>query len=272
MKQFVIILVAAFAASLFFTSPPQAEGAAACPADSRRVGPVCVDKFEASVWEIPNLPANKGLINKVKKGTATLANLTSASAIANGVVQRGVALDDYPCGDDGNDCTNIYAVSIPGVTPSGQITWFQAQQAAMNSGKRLLTNAEWQGAAAGTPDPGVSAAGSQDCNTKNGGGAGIDAVVDTGSRTNCVSRFGVFDMVGNLLEWVADWVPRSTTCVAALFAGDENCLAGADTTSGPGALLRGGFFGVGALAGVFTVFGDGIPSDTDGVVGFRAGR
>jgi len=49
MKQFVIILVAAFAASLFFTSPPQAEGAAVCPADSRRVGPVCVDKFEASV-------------------------------------------------------------------------------------------------------------------------------------------------------------------------------------------------------------------------------
>lgn len=30
------------------------------------------------------------------------------------------------------------------------MSWFVAQQAALNSGKRLLTNAEWQGAAAGT--------------------------------------------------------------------------------------------------------------------------
>jgi len=143
------------------------------------------------------VPANKGLINKVKKGTATLANLTSASAIANGVVQRGVAFDDYPCGGDGNDCDEIFAVSIPGVTPSAFMTWFQAQQAATNSGKRLLTNGEWQAAAAGTPDPGTDN-GTTDCNILN-----TFAVSDTGSRSNCVSRFGVFDMVGNLQEWVA---------------------------------------------------------------------
>lgn len=50
--------------------------------------------------------------------------------------------------------------------------------------------------------------------------------------------------VGNVFEWVADWVPRSTACVPSLFgSGDQNCLVGASTAAGPGALLRGGFFG-----------------------------
>ncbi len=230
-----------------------------------------MDKYEASVWDLSGIPAGKAktaLIASIKAGTATEASLLAAVA-----VQRGVASDDYPCDNNGNDCTTIYAVSIAGVTPSSFITWFQAQAAAANSGKRLLTNAEWQIAAAGTFDPGVSAAGSLDCNTKNGGGAGVDAVVDTGSRSNCVSRFGVYDMVGNLDEWVADWVPPSTTCVTALFASDFNCLAGASTAFGPGALVRGGDFILGASAGVFAVRGDGTPSSADGsLLGFRAAR
>lgn len=113
---------------------PAAAVAAKCPADSVRVGPICVDKFEASVWET----TNAALIKKIKAGTVTEAQL-----LAGGAIQRGVSSDDYPCNNDGNDCTNIYAVSIAGVTPSSRITWFQAQQAAANSGKRLLTNAEW---------------------------------------------------------------------------------------------------------------------------------
>ena len=60
-------------------------------------------------------------------------------------------------------------------------------------------------------------------------------------------------MVGNVQEWVADWVPRATACVPPLFpdTGDSNCLAGADDTSGRGALVRGGNFLSQTLAGVF---------------------
>ncbi len=130
----------------------------------------------------------------------------------------------------------------------------------------------WQAVALGTPDPGDSAAGSEDCNTKNGGGAGVNAVVPTGSRDSCVSGAGAFDTVGNLWEWVADWVPLSTACVTALFADDFNCLAGASTTSGPGALRRGGGFSDGTSAGVFAVSGSSQPSDSINVVGFRCGR
>ncbi len=238
-----------------------------CPSDSVEVGPACIDKYEASVWEIPNVPANKSLIRKVKAGKATLANLTSATAIANGVVQRGVGSDDYGagCPDTGNGCKDFYAVSIPGATPSAFLTWFQAAAAARNSGKRLPTNQEWQAAALGTPDPGASP-GPADCNT-NSAGPSL-----TGARGNCVSDVGAFDMVGNLWEWVADWVPLSTKCGSPLFESDLNCI-GIDHTVdslGPGALIRGGDFGNGADAGVFTVHGFFAPSL--GAFGFRAAR
>lgn len=237
-----------------------------CPPDAVRSGPTCIDTYEASVWEIP--PDNAATIAKIKAGRVTLADLSAAG------FQRGAASDDYGagCPESGNGCKNFYAVSIPGVTPSRFLTWFQAAAAARNAGKRLPTNAEWQAAALGTPDPGVSAAGSQHCNTANGGGGGSHAVVPTGSRSNCVSDVGAFDMVGNLREWVADWVPVSTGCVPALFAGDENCLAGASTTEGPSALIRGGAFHFGASAGVFAVNAGFTPTETDRGFGFRAAR
>src|SRR5712692_3302837 len=108
----------------------------ACPPDSVEVGPVCVDKYEASVWEIP---ATKTLlINKVKNGRATLANL----AAGGGIIQHGTDSNDYGsgCPDTGNGCTDFYAVSIAGVRPARFITWFQAVAACRNAGKRLLTN------------------------------------------------------------------------------------------------------------------------------------
>ena len=72
-----------------------------------------------------------------------------------------VADNDAPCADSGQNCANdIYAVSLPSVTSSAYITWFQAQQACKNAAKRLPSNAEWQAAVAGTPDPGPTG-----CNT-----------------------------------------------------------------------------------------------------------
>lgn len=230
-----------------------------CSPDAVRSGPTCIDTYEASVWEIP--PGATAVIAKIKNGTVTLAELTAAG------FQRGVASADYGtgCPIHGTGCKTLYAVSIAGVPPSAFITWFQAAAAARNAGKRLPTNAEWQAAALGTPDPGGSP-GPADCNTSSG-----DPSL-TAARANCVSDVGAFDMVGNLAERVADWVPLSTGCVTALFASDFNCLAGADTRFGPGALLRGGGFAGGADAGVFAVFGGDTPSDVSSSLGFRAAR
>jgi len=233
-----------------------------CAADAISAGPVCVDKYEASVWSVSD-PAKTAALKKLALG----GKATAAQLIALGAAQRGVASDDYPCNDNGNDCKDkIFAFSVPGVTPSSYITWFQAQQAAANSGKRLLGNAEWQMAAAGTPNAGFSP-GLGDCNTNS---AGADL---TGARANCVSSWGAFDMVGNVFEWVADWVPLSTDCVSPIYEGDVNCFAGADLLStGFGALDRGGDFTSSTGAGVFAISGGLQPWVSNRFVGFRCGR
>jgi hypothetical protein len=70
--------------------------------------------------------------------------------------------------------------------------------------------------------------------------------VTTGSRSTCVSAFGGFDMVGNLLERVANWAPLSMGACpgGGGFSNNVQCFAGADTVTpgGPGAPLRGGCF------------------------------
>ncbi len=210
-----------------------------CPSDMVSVGGFCIDKYEASVWDSPAGPT-----------------------------QYGASSDNYPCTNNGQDCTNIYARSVAGVLPSAWITWFQAQQACHNVGKRLPTNAEWQQAVAGTPDPGPDN-GTTDCNTITAG-----AAVNTGSRSSCVSVAGAFDMVGNLGEWVADWVPASTACPNwGAFSNDFMCLSGASATAtGPGALRRGGYFGFGNGAGPLFVDGGNQAQFSTDVIGFRCAR
>ena len=247
------------------TGPPGA-ALTKCAVDAVVSGPGCMDKYEASVWRVPNpTTTNKGLVARIRQGNATAALLT-----AGGATLLGTVGDDYaPCVRSGQNCANdIYAVSLPGVRPSAYITWFQAQEACANASKRLPTSAEWQVGANGAPDPGPDN-GTTDCDTAS------DDLSPTGARGSCVSARGVFDMVGNLAEWVADWVPESTMCPGwASFSNDDMCLAGASTTqNSPGALVRGGAFVSigGPLAGPLAVR-DFPPFHTAGFIGFRCAR
>jgi formylglycine-generating enzyme required for sulfatase activity len=201
-----------------------------------RVGQLCMDRYEASVWSSPT-----------------------------GGTQYGVDADDYPCNDQGHNCRGeIYARSVPGVRPSAYITWFQAQQALANSGKRLPSNAEWQMAAAGTPS---SAA----CPIDEGG---ADFTVPGGSFASCISDWGINDMVGNVEEWVADWAPRSAACPGwGAFSNDKMCLAGAvNSFAGPGAPVRGGHNLDDTDAGPFAIDGFRHPQERTGLLGFRGAR
>src|SRR5262249_30867660 len=152
---------------------------------------------------------------KVQTGRATLADLAAGGAIPFSLAACGAmdALTSFPrtgnwtpVPDSDPPSPGIYAVSIAGVQPSRCVTWFQASPACLPAGKRLLTSREWQGAAAGTPDPGVADDGATTCVTTG------DEPADTGSRPSCASVWGAFDMVGNVDEWVADWGDRSTSC------------------------------------------------------------
>jgi hypothetical protein len=257
-----------------------------CPHDSVKVGTTCVDTYEASVWQIP--PTNKMLIRKVQSGRARLADLMSGGATQ---VSPAPSAPLLPCSPgfpanfppNGNwapvsgsspPSPGVYAVSIPGVPPTGCLTWFQANQACLLSGKRLLTNREWQGAAAGTPDPGTDDL-TTDCAVNSPG------PVLTGSRSRCRSTWGVFDMVGNMDEWVAEWGDRANpfcsdwTSATGIAGGDFGCVGGDGSTPSariPGAWFRGGAALDGTFAGVFAVSSVPLPSFSDVTVGFRCGR
>jgi hypothetical protein len=231
-----------------------------CPPDSVKVGPTCIDKYEASIWYVPSVLTP--LIQKIRLGTVTAANFGEDWVPAP--VQLGLQpgdLADFGCADPGNGdgCKDVYAVSIPGVLPAAFTTQFQAAAAARNAGKRLPTNAEWTAAALGTP--------AGPCKTSGGRAA-------TGTP-GCVSHAGALDMVGNVWEWVGDWVPRSTSCGNwSPLSTDAQCLAGAATTGEPGGLIRGGSFIDGAEAGVFAVYGYSLsnPSYVNADIGFRGAR
>lgn len=224
--------------------PPACEGNDATDV-MVEAGAVCIDRYEASVWSSPT-----------------------------GGTQYGVAGDDYPCSDNGQDCAGvIFARSVAGVTPSGGITYFQAQAALANAGKRLPSNAEWQQAVIGTPDPGASP-GSEDCNTNSA------AREVTGERANCISDFGANDMVGNVQEIVADWGEQSTdpggcSALGGLYGGDALCLgngAAADTAF-PGMFVRGGTLLNAAAAGPFAITLTARPFDPLNLTGgFRGAR
>ena len=191
----------------------------------------------------------------------------------------------------GNWSSKLYACSKSGVMPSRWMTWFQAQQALSASGKHLCTNEEWQAAVAGTPDN------SSDCNISGSGPRNTD------SASNCVSKWGAFDMIGNLWEWVAMWgqAGPDSGVGAGAYAGTVGSGRGWDgfspETSGDGdgtwnlagaawgcdrngsnceykigvpfAAIRGGGWYYGAQAGAFALALDVGPSHRHSSIGMR---
>ncbi len=130
---------------------------------------------------------------------------------------------------------DIRAVSQAGVKPQGYISGRQAEQACRAAGKRLCTAPEWELGCRGPKDttfPYGADRRAQVCNddvrerhpvieaAKREGVFGEkvwadgmnlaainqlpDTLLPTGARAECVTGEGLFDMVGNLHEWVAD--------------------------------------------------------------------
>lgn len=191
--------------------------------------------------------------------------------------ERTIAYPDGfpPTGNATVAVVAVYACSRAGVAqPSLMMTWFQAASACVNAGKRLCTNAQWQTAASGTPDPGPSSGSDGTCVTSLG--AGVQA---TGSDYACQSRFGAESMVGNAWEWVADWFgadsSRDGQFAGTMYSGDLLYdVDPADNQGGgqnfPAAAVRGGAqAGDGSGAGVFALDLSFAPSATHSYLGAR---
>jgi len=166
-----------------------------CPGDMVATGSLCIDKYEASIWD-------------AKTGGAQFNPVGNPAAM-------------LPCGAGGSDCgmgsvNAVYARSEKGVMPARTVSWYQALQACANAGKRLPTMAEWRQAAAGTA--------SQTCN--RGG-----TVLPSGSMPGCVSTAGAVDMVGNVMEWSADLGIKATTGVLSAADMRARALGGSHNSS-----------------------------------------
>jgi hypothetical protein len=125
----------------------------------------------------------------------------------------------------------VRAVSEPNVYPQGYISAKQAERACAASGKRLCKVSEWQQACRGPENKSYGYADKREpgrCNDKGKNpvvtlfGFHYDATTmnqprlnqmegtlsKTGEHNGCSNGYGVYDMVGNLHEWVAD--PKGT--------------------------------------------------------------
>ena len=221
-----------------------------------------VDRYEASVWHKPQ-PA-------------------AADTPLDGIDEP------YPSwfpenGAPDKNADKLYALSVAGVVPSREVTWFQANLLCRNSGKQLPDTAEWILAASGTPDPGVSASPTGECLT-----AGTTAR-PTGAGNVCRSYWGAEDMVGNLGELTAEWemAPGDLTVSSNISApwpsdgadyqnSQAHNLVGTAASHTPGmyasmpaVLTRGSVYNGGEGAGVYAITLYAAPSYPSANLGFR---
>jgi formylglycine-generating enzyme required for sulfatase activity len=146
--------------------------------------------------------------------------------------------------------------------PVERVNWTQASNYCSAYGKRLPTEAEWEYAA------------------RDGGqvvqyGTGSDYIsCSTANYWNCVgnptpvrrynpNRLGLYDMAGNLYEWVNDWYGAYPASPVTNPTGP---------TSGGGRVLRGGSFSTREQALRASERGGHDPATSDGSVGFRCAQ
>jgi hypothetical protein len=181
---------------------PELEELTLCPTNMSLVARgktrVCIDRWEASLVEV------------MKNGEERPHTPYETPNTAHGM--------------------KIKAVSMPGVVPQAYVSKYQATIACKAAGKRLCTGDEWRVACEGTTQqtyPYGNKENRKACNTHGKNpmpmllgtsktymwGTAMHhpllntfpgTLAKTGQFEQCVSEYGVHDMVGNLHEWTAD--------------------------------------------------------------------
>jgi len=176
------------------TSAPKPKKRTGCPDEMARVSYFCIDK-----WEVHLVDKNNGIAHPFNKSPT-------------------------------RNRRNLLAVSAPDVFPQGHMSQISARAACRNAGKRLCKKKEWQKACMGpkkTKFPHGNEKDEWKCNIgkepyildlffpdiphlKRAGKEFNHEelllypgyLTKTGDHYECTNGFGVFDMDGNLSEWI----------------------------------------------------------------------
>jgi len=163
-----------------------------CPKGMRYIpeGNFCIDIYEVTC----DLDGDGSCLDEEKYGADINNNSTIGDVVYKYdqyINESGVGLGD----EDGSSIENAYgfyrSYSLENRIPYTNITKAQAEASCNSSGKRLPTLYEWYLASQGTKDNNGS------CN-QNG-----SVILNTG-QTNCISNNGIYDMIGNIEEFIKD--------------------------------------------------------------------
>lgn len=215
---------------------------------------VYLDAFWIDQTEVMNAQFAR-FVNET--GYQTVAEIAGRSSVYKGSTWVEIANADWRQPNGAGDSINNKSTH-----PVVHIAWQDASTYCVWSGGRLPTEAEWEKAARGNTQStypwGNAAPSSQYSNYNN-------FVMDTvavGSYPRGSSAYGVYDMAGNVWEWVADWYDEDYYQYST-----QNNPQG--PTSGSKRVFRGGSFDDTADHITATVRVGFDPNRTSSSIGFR---